>query len=373
MSAIYWKTIRTWNPKLCSKRWSTLQHVLDQRGGIFAVQHRSLQGGPPYGLGLAVVLAAPHDDGISARYGFEIQATRNYGFVVVREQCVVNRRDGGRDWFDRRGMNFASSVSSLAPAAQANALALPLVGGDARFNSVFACLSGMRVYAIDPARLRERPSPKTGERLHWDGANVAAVLDSLVMQGGDELQRICQLLEAIVPRIKAVWPVSQGSSIELEFTEDWGEAKEVRFAAADMSDGTLRALGLLAAVFQKPPPSVLVIEEPEATIHPGALGAVLDLLRHASRHMQVIVTTHSPELLDAPWIEERHLRMVSWHGEATRVSPVSEASRAALRSHLMGAGELLRSEALSAPADLFVDVNLRQLSLFEEASYGQWC
>jgi predicted ATPase len=101
-----------------------------------------------------------------------------------------------------------------------------------------------------------------------------------------------------------------------------------------MSDGTLRALGLLTAVFQKPPPSVLVIEEPEATIHPGALGAVLDLLRHASRHRQVIVTTHSPGLLDAPWIEDRHLRMVSWHEEATRVSPVSEASREALRSHL---------------------------------------
>ncbi len=41
-----------------------------------------------------------------------------------------------------------------------------------------------------------------------------------------------------------------------------------------MSDGTLRSLGLIMAVFQKQSPSVLVIEEPEATIHPGALGAV---------------------------------------------------------------------------------------------------
>ena len=50
-----------------------------------------------------------------------------------------------------------------------------------------------------------------------------------------------------------------------------------------MSDGTLRSLGLIMAVFQKPSPSLLVIEEPEATIHPGALGAVLDLIRKASR------------------------------------------------------------------------------------------
>jgi predicted ATP-dependent endonuclease of OLD family len=111
---------------------------------------------------------------------------------------------------------------------------------------------------------------------------------------------------------------------------------------------------------------VLVIEEPEATIHPGALGAMLDLLRHASRHMQVVVTTHSPELLEATWIEDRHLRPVSWHDAATRITPISDSSREALRRHLMGAGELFRSNALTAPASLFVDQDLRQLSLFED-------
>lgn len=79
-----------------------------------------------------------------------------------------------------------------------------------------------------------------------------------------------------------------------------------------MSDGTLRATRLLLAVYQKPTPSLVVLEEPEATIHPGALGAVLDLLRHASRKRQLIVTTHSPEVLDAEWLEDRHLRIVGW-------------------------------------------------------------
>ena len=119
-----------------------------------------------------------------------------------------------------------------------------------------------------------------------------------------------------------------------------------------MSDGTLRALGLLAAVFQRPAPSLLVIEEPEATIHPGALGSVLDLLRHAGRFMQVVVTTHSPDVLDAQWIEAEHLRMASWEEGASRVVPVSEATRSVLKEYLMGAGELLRSNALT-PAELF--------------------
>ena len=122
----------------------------------------------------------------------------------------------------------------------------------------------------------------------------------------------------------------------------------MKFEAYNMSDGTLRALGLLAAVFQRPAPSVLVIEEPEATMHPGALGTILDLLRHANRFMQVVVTTHSPDILDAKWIEDRHLRIVGWETGATSVFPVSDASRGVLRDRLMGAGELMRSNALTA-------------------------
>ena len=120
-----------------------------------------------------------------------------------------------------------------------------------------------------------------------------------------------------------------------------------------MSDGTLRALGLLIAVFQTPSPSVLVIEEPEATIHPGALGAILDLIRRASKNMQVIVTTHSPEILDAPWIEDKNLRIVVWDKGASRVLMPDSSVRKAMKAHLMGAGELLRSNALNPSLPLF--------------------
>src|SRR5207249_4229474 len=132
-----------------------------------------------------------------------------------------------------------------------------------------------------------------------------------------------------------------------------------------MSDGTLRALGLLTAVYQHPSPALIVVEEPESTIHPGALGAILDLLRHASRKMQLVVTTHSPEVLDAEWLEDRNLRVVQWQEGATHVTELSDASRKALQQHLLGAGELLRSNALEGQP-LFQDVH--QASLFETVS-----
>ncbi len=113
-----------------------------------------------------------------------------------------------------------------------------------------------------------------------------------------------------------------------------------------MSEGTLRALGLLTAAFQEPPPSVLIVEEPELSMHPGALGAILDVLRHAARRTQVIVTTHSPEVLEADWLQADNFRIVTWQDGATRILPLGQGTREALREHLMSAGELLRSNAL---------------------------
>ena len=75
---------------------------------------------------------------------------------------------------------------------------------------------------------------------------------------------------------------------------------------------------------------------------------MLDLLWEASKRLQVIVTTHSPELLDRREIADRHLRMVEWSEGVTRVGPVSDANRRALREDLAEAGGLLRANALEA-------------------------
>jgi predicted ATPase len=222
------------------------------------------------------------------------------------------------------------------------------------------------VYSIEPAKLRDMQDPDSGVSLRSDGSNAASVLQEIERQSPEDVERICEILATIVPKTTRVTAKKHGNKVSLEFTQEWGAKKRLKFEAFSMSDGTLRALGLLTAVYQRPLPTVLVIEEPEATIHPGALGAILDLLRHASRHMQVVVTTHSPELLDAKWIEDRHLRIVSWRDGATHVSQVAESSRNALQQHLMGAGELLRSNALDAPTDLFLDFSDPQGRLFEE-------
>ncbi len=345
---------------------SPLQAVFDKAGGISVVRNRSSGQSYPPNLGLRVDFGRMNGKAASGFYAFEVKALPNYGFSVVREQCSVAFEHGARSWFDRVGTKFTSNVGGMKPALDPASLSLPLVGGEAKFAPVLRTLAAMRVYSVEPSKLREMQEPDSGTSLKSDGANVTSVLKEIERQSKEDFQRISDVLATIVPNTKRVHVKKHGKSLSLEFTQEWGEKKRLNFEGFCMSDGTLRAIGLLAAVFQRPVPSLIAVEEPEATIHPGALESVLDLLRHAAKHMQVVITTHSPELLDAKWITDRHLRIVEWTEGATRVAPVSDATRQALHDHLMGAGELLRSSALE-PAPLFDEpASFMQGNLFED-------
>ena len=343
---------------------SPLQAVFDKAGGISAVRNRTSGKSYPPNLGMRVDFGRMNGKAASGFYAFEVKALPNYGFSVVREQCALDMVGGARSWFDRVGTKFTSNVGGVKPALDPASLSLPLVGGEAKFSPLLRTLAAMRVYSIEPSKLREMQDPDSGAILRPDGGNVTSVLKEIERQSEDDFRRISDILATIVPNTKRVAVIKHGKNLSLQFTQEWGEKKRLNFDGFSMSDGTLRAIGLLAAVFQRPVPSLIAVEEPESTIHPGALESILDLLRHASRQMQVVITTHSPDLLDAKWINDRHLRIVEWTEGATRVAPVSDATRKALQQHLMGAGELLRSNALES-APLFEE-ELVQGRLFED-------
>lgn len=332
---------------------SPLSAVLDKRGGIGAVGHRRASRGRVADTGLRVEL-----EGLAgvpeAMYAFEVRATKGFDYEVRGEQCLCVAEDGTRSWFHRSTV-FDSSIETR-PAPAPNALALPLVAGDQRFAPVARFLSDIQPYRIDPRSLREMQDPDAGVRLRCDGGNAASVLRQLAPDSRRHLQ---EFLQTVVPGEVEVKPERVQNKLSLEFTQQ-GEEGALKFGPHSMSDGTLRTLGLLAAVFQPKLPSLLIVEEPEATIHPGALGTILDLLRHAARSTQTVITTHSPDILEARWIEDRHLRIVSWEDGATRVAHASEPTRTALREHLMDAGELLRSNAL-----LGADHTEEQVTLFD--------
>jgi predicted ATPase len=138
-----------------------------------------------------------------------------------------------------------------------------------------------------------------------------------------------------------------------------------------MSDGTLRALGILVALFQAGQKArqgvpLIGIEEPETSLHPAAAGVLRDSLQDASDNKQVIVTSHGPDLLDDKEILADSLLAVTCDKGATTIAPVDEAGRSAIRDRLYTPGELLRRNQLVPEPEAANGGSLFQQDLFDE-------
>ncbi len=152
---------------------------------------------------------------VSGFYAFEVKALPNYGFSVVREQCSVEFDGGTRSWFDRVGTRFTSNVGGVKPALDPASLSLPLVGGEATFAPVLRTLASMRVYSIEPSKLREMQEPDSSVSLKPDGGNVTSVLKEIERQSKDDFRRISDILATIVPNTKRVAVMKHGKNLSL--------------------------------------------------------------------------------------------------------------------------------------------------------------
>ena len=149
-----------------------------------------------------------------------------------------------------------------------------------------------RYLLLDP-RSSIRAGADTGSdptSLSEYGENLAMVLHHLDVEGhlgpiNSQLKRLGAGFDQIKVRVT-------GTRAYLELLEG-----DLRVSAARVSDGTLRFLCLMAILLQPAPPPLLCLEEPEIGLHPDAIRIVAEAIQEASQRTQLIVTTHSPELI----------------------------------------------------------------------------
>ncbi|MBF0374731.1 MAG: ATP-binding protein [Alphaproteobacteria bacterium] len=120
------------------------------------------------------------------------------------------------------------------------------------------------------------------------------------------------------------------------------------FNVDQMSDGTLRVLGLLVALYQQPAPATIALEEPEQTVHPGVLRVLAEAIEEVSDTRQILVTTHSPDLLDRfdPAQMSKRVIAVEMENGVTTAKPLNAAQIEAVRSNLFTLGQLMSIEGL---------------------------
>lgn len=341
----------------------SLDNALNERGGLSEVRRRS--SGHPTHFGIRLEFRLP--SGKTGYYVFNVGALKGGGYEVQNEECVIGKIGRGPFYQVERGVLRASSEETF-PALTSDRLALVSVSGLQVFRPVYDALTAMGFYNLSPKVIQDLQKPQDGRLLKSAGENIASVLAHLERVQSPSLPLIKQYLHRVVPTISDVQRVQIGPMETLEFRQEVAGAQYPwRFQAPNMSDGTLRALGVLMALFQghqEHQPTVIGIEEPETALHPAASAVLRDALQRASEHTQLIVTSHSPELLDDPTLEPESLLFVTSQEGDSRIVPIDEASRHNIKQHLFTPGELLRLNQLEGDTDALAQMHQRQPDLF---------
>lgn len=348
---------------------ATLDTAIRNRGGISSVRRKS--GGHPNNFGLSFFLNLPgHRNGF---FAFEIAALPKEGFEVRKEVVRISDPDPMQEFYYtvERGKLTSFSAYGTRPEIRSDRFFLTSVAGLRPFDLVFDALARINVYSINPDDFRLPQPHETGYILQSTGKNLASVLRNLSEYSPSTFTRICEYLKNIVNGVEGVAPKSLGATETIQFSQFVQKMKSPwKFDALNMSSGTLRSLGVLTALFHQEAVEsdqipLIGIEEPEGTIHPGAAAVLMDSIIESSSKGQIILTTHSPELLDHPGVLEDYLYVVTSERNETRVSHADAASIEAMRTKLLTAGELLRSNQLSSGSTA-----RKQLSQNELFSYS---
>jgi predicted ATPase len=325
---------------------NSLDYAFNQRGGLSEVRRRSSGHPTHFGIRLEFNLA----DGRDGHYTFIVGSLAGRGYEVQKEECIISGIGKGPFFRVAKGKLRDSSEDTF-PAVTADRLALVAVSGLTAFRPVFDALTAMGFYNLNPKLMRELQKPQDGRLLRPAGENIASVIGHLERLAPENMQTIQEYLHTVAPMVHGVERKSIGPMETLEIHQEMAGAKHPwRFLAQNMSDGTLRALGVLTALLQGNvdySPTLIGIEEPETALHPAASSALREVLVRASTSTQVLVTSHSPDLLDDVDIDANSVLAVVSEGGVTKLAPLDDASRQVMREHLFSAGELLRMNQLA--------------------------
>jgi predicted ATPase len=265
-------------------------------------------------LGLAAVPgptnAFAHDPEIKRECLWAAPTLRPSSLLVDRRGPLVKSRQDGREWavVTHQLASFDSMMTHCAdPRSTPEMLMLRETMRAWRF------YDHVRTDAAAPARV-----PQVGTHtpvLSHDGADLAAALQT-IRQIGDA--------DALDTAIDDAFP---GSQVSVTADKGWFEVEVHQHGllrplkAAELSDGTLRYLLWTAALLTPRPPGLLVLNEPETSLHPDLLPALGRLIVQTSERAQALVVSHAPALVDAlQQVPECHSITLEKHFGETRVA-----------------------------------------------------
>ena len=312
------------------------------RNGFFRVIRRGIKSDAHIGVRIEFLTA----HGVSGFYAARFRPRNKDDYVVAHERCSLDVPPPMNGYEVRDGSVVLGNVPGQNVLG-IDQLQLPIAASSVVFKPVFDLLQGCQFYSFNPTNFRQPVPSDTANDLAADGGNLANVASRMALQNPDAWHRVVEYLRVILPALDSAETVELRGYRTLEFVVSHGSHS---FSPQDMSDGTLRALAVLIALFQHRGGASgvqsVAIEEPEGAVHPAAAGVLFDAMREASASVQVMAATHSADLLDKDDIDSEAILSVELEDGVTKIGHVDETGRKALRDRLYTAGELMRMNYL---------------------------
>ena len=192
----------------------------------------------------------------------------------------------------------------------------------------------IRYYRLDPKALR-RPRP-LGHPMDEIGDGFPVFLDSINRESRKVFFELEGHFYKRFPYYRQLTLPNKGQDLSIAFETVHGE----KLGCESVSDGVMLSLAFMAIAHQPNPPRVLLIEEPETGVHHTSLKDTVDTLKHLSKDkgVQVILTTHSPYLLDEVEPDQVHVFQKDDEG-AVHARKLSEFEGAEEISDMFSTGE----------------------------------
>jgi predicted ATPase len=350
-----------------------LDHAVSTRGGIGLIRQYSPT--KPFQISFDFGFVEDDEPSHVVRYQLALTSLREGNFRVERERCewvgptelafdneyneliecefkpmLAERNAEGRITIKVDGKTVTQGDESTI---RQDSLALSnrvswLLRASVQFGSkaLRNHIRNFRFSAMYPNTLRQPAPPDTDPFLKENGANWASILRTLkkTSRGKQAWEQVREMMQVVMPQLEDISPQAVGGFILPRFKVREASGEAHLFDPSQISDGTLRILGILLALYQTPHPSLMVIEEPEQTVNPALLALLAEAFREVSERTQLLITSHSPHLIDC--FEPENIQVVTMQNGETRISPIRASQREAVKEHLLSLEQIMSSEGL---------------------------
>jgi len=282
--------------------------------------------------------AQESDDAFDAELGevFDALSERGELLQTWEEHCWELATDR-TSWRIEGAQLFIGDAPAIKIAAGIGLLELPDMPRPTHAATLERVLRGVRRVST-PDTDGARDEVLVGSRLHrghrrWVQPSPGRVnrLATVLMNRWEQMRTHYDEFCAAVQDLRLARDVTVNTYRDPRTRDDIAELRFDGINLGYLSEGTLRVLEILVTLLQ-PSTRVLLIEEPEMAVHPGLLERLLAVIDAHSLDRQIVVSTHSPQVVN--WGHPEDLRLVERDSNATTVRPLADEDVASVVRHL---------------------------------------